>query len=318
MENFQPVPKVNKLLVRCRICQKIKEGTKLKSYNLKICYDCFIDFFRKRVETTIKKFRMFKKTDNILVAVSGGKDSIALAKVLKDLGYKITLFHVNCRIAENDYSSESQKKVQELAEKETLPVKIYDFQNELPVDIKLAAKIFNREICATCGMIKRYILNRENKEFDVICTGHTLNDEAANLLSSLIFWDEFLVRQHPVLEERGTLKRRVKPLTLVFERETKLFCDILGLPYNPNPCPLVGGPYLVFKKIISEIEDRFPSATINFYKGFLKRKKAMGLVPKQEIKLTPCEKCGYLTVAKLCNFCRLLEKIAEYLKTKAQ
>ncbi|MCS7258015.1 MAG: adenine nucleotide alpha hydrolase family protein [candidate division WOR-3 bacterium] len=309
----------SRVFLRCRICQELKEGIKLKSYNLKICHDCFLTFFRRRVQNTVAKFRMFKKDDNILVAVSGGKDSVALAKVLKDLGYRITLFHVNCRITEDNYSEISQKKVEELAEREDLPLKIYSFEKEFPVDIKLAAKISRREICAVCGMIKRYILNRETKDFDVICTGHTLNDEAANLLSSFIFWNDFFVRQYPVLEEKGSLKKRAKPLTFTFEQETKLFCEILALPYNPNPCPLVGGSYLFFKKIVNEIESEMPSAIINFYKGFLKRKKSLGLIKRaEEIKLEPCERCGYLTVAKLCNFCRLHEKIQKYLGTLHQ
>ncbi|MBC7074235.1 hypothetical protein H5T58_02525 [Candidatus Parcubacteria bacterium] len=56
-----------------------------------------------------------------------------------------------------------------------------------------------------------------------------------------------------------------------------------------------------------------PSSLLNFYKGFLKRKKEMGFAEK-EVKLKPCEKCGSLTVTQLCNFCRLKEKIQSFQK----
>jgi uncharacterized protein (TIGR00269 family) len=299
-------------VVRCGICKKLKSGVKLKSYNLRVCFDCFIVFFERRIQKTIKTYKMFKKDERILVAVSGGKDSVALAKALKDLGYSITLYHVNCGIEEENYSSTCQRKVELLAQQEDLPLKIFYLKDEIPVEIKLAAKLFRKETCSVCGMIKRYLLNKVAEAFDVVCTGHNLNDEAASLLSSLIFWQEYMKRQSPVLEERGSLKRRVKPLSLTFEYETKLFCDLLKLPYHASSCPLVGGPYLFFKRIIEEIENEMPSSILNFYKGFLKRKKLLGLEEK-ETKLHSCERCGYLTVAKVCNFCKLKEKISYYL-----
>jgi tRNA(Ile)-lysidine synthase TilS/MesJ len=295
-------------ILKCRICQKVKEGIHLRSYNLKICLDCFLDFFRKRVKETIERFKMFSTEDKIAVAISGGKDSMALARVLKDLRYNITLFHINCQIKENDYSEKSQKAVEEFAKIENLPLKILDFKDEIGIDVKLAAKISKKEICGVCGMIKRYLLNREAKDFDVIVTGHTLNDEAASLLKSLIFWQEgFIRRQFPVLKEEESLKKKAKPLTLCFERETKLFCDILKLPYLKERCPLRGGSYVLFKKIIEELEEEMPSSVLNFYKGFLKRKRIFG--KEKPEKLSPCKKCGYLTVTEICNFCKLKDKI---------
>jgi tRNA(Ile)-lysidine synthase TilS/MesJ len=295
-------------ILKCRMCQKVKEGVHLRSYNLKICLDCFLDFFRKRVKETIERFKMFSTEDKIAVAISGGKDSMALAKVLKDLGYNITLLHINCQIKENDYSEKSQKAVEEFAKRENLPLRILDFKDEIGIDVKLAAKISKKEICGVCGMIKRYLLNREAKDFDVIVTGHTLNDEAASLLKSLIFWQEgFIRRQFPVLREEESLKKKAKPLTLCFERETKLFCEILKLPYLKERCPLRGGTYVLFKKIIEELEEEMPSSVLNFYKGFLKRKRIFGREKPE--KLFPCTRCGYLTVAEICNFCKLKEKI---------
>ncbi len=302
-------------ILRCRKCGKTKEGVHLRSYNLNICLDCFLDFFRKRVKETIEKFKMFSLKDKVAVAISGGKDSTALARVLKDLGYNITLFHINTGIERENYAKDSQKSVEEFAKRENLPLKILYFKDEIGIDIKVAAKISKKEICGVCGMIKRYLLNREAKDFDVIVTGHTVDDEAASLLSSFIFWKEFINRQWPVLKEEETLKKRAKPLTLCFEKETRLFCQILNLPFNPNPCPLRGGTYVFFKKFIHKLEEEMPSSVLNFYKGFLKRKRKMGFEFEPQ-KLNPCQKCGYLTVAQVCNFCKLKEKI-EKLKEKS-
>lgn len=300
------------LFLKCRKCLKVGRGIHLKSYNLKICLECFLDFFRQRVEYTIKKFKMFNKKEKIAVAISGGKDSIALAKVLKDLGYDITLIHINTNIQQSNYAENSQKAVEDFSKKENLPLKILTYKEELGIDIKLLAKISKKEICGVCGMIKRYLLNREAKNFDVVVTGHTLDDEAATLLGSLVFWRDLITRQWPVLKEEQTLKRRAKPLCLVFEKETKLFCDIQNLPYNPQGCPLRGGPYLFFKKFVHSLEEEMPSSVIQFYKGFLKRKKQFFFSEESQKILTPCKKCGYLTTTQLCSFCRLKEKIEDF------
>lgn len=296
--------------LKCRNCLQLKEGVHLKSYNLRICLNCFLNFFRQRIEYTIQKFKMFDRKERIAVAISGGKDSVALAKVLKDLGYNITLIHINTYIQQANYAENSQKAVEDFAKKENLPLKILTYKEELGVDnVKFLAKISKKEICAVCGMVKRYLLNREAKDFDVIVTGHTLDDEAATLLGSLVFWRDFITRQWPILKEEQTLKRKAKPLCLVFEKETKLFCDVQNLPYNPQKCPLRGGPYLFFKKFIHSLEEEMPSSVIQFYKGFLKRKKYFSFCKEVQNNLTPCKKCGYLTTTSICNFCRLKEKI---------
>lgn len=311
MRWWREVGENEKKVIRCHFCKKIKEGVHLRSYNLRVCFDCFLNFFRKRVQETIEKFKMFNKEEKIAVAISGGKDSVALARVLKDLGYKISLFHINTNIKEENYAENSEKAVKEFAQRENLPLKIIKLEDEIGIDIKLASKISKKEICGICGMIKRYLLNREAKDFDVIVTGHTLDDEAASLLSSLIFWKEFVARQWPILNEKETLKRKAKPLSLVFEKNTELFCQILNLPYNPQPCPLRGGTYIFFKNFIHSLEKAMPSSVLNFYKGFLRRKKQI-LWQDEDEKLEPCEKCGYLTVAKICSFCRLKEKIERW------
>jgi len=300
--------------LRCRNCNQIKKGVSLPFYNLKLCFDCFVSFFKKRIQRTIERFKMFSKEDKIVVAVSGGKDSIALAKVLKELGYNISLVHINCKIEENDYSIKSQQKVEEFAQKENLSLRIIDLKKEIGVDIKTASKIAKKKICAVCGMIRRYLLNKNAKEFDVLCTGHTLDDEVGTLLSSLIFWkEEFLQRQYPILKEEQGLKRKAKPLCFTFEKETEIFCKILNLPYLSSRCPFRKGSYVFFKEIIKKINEQMPSSILNFYKGFLKRKRRFAFLTKNN-NLAPCEKCGYLTSAKICSFCRLKEKIRIYLQ----
>jgi len=83
--------------IRCKICGALNEGVILKHYNLKVCLDCF-KIFQKRVQEIIEKFKMFDKNNDILIAISGGKDSMSITKALKDMGYTITALHINTGI----------------------------------------------------------------------------------------------------------------------------------------------------------------------------------------------------------------------------
>ena len=62
----------------------------VRRHNAAYCKDCFIHVFHEQVKRAIRQQDMFSTEDRILVAISGGKDSLALWDVLLDLGYDAT------------------------------------------------------------------------------------------------------------------------------------------------------------------------------------------------------------------------------------
>lgn len=75
--------------MNCTKC-KTKAVLKLPRHNAAFCKSCLNSFTQDQVVRAIKSQEMFKKDDRILVAVSGGKDSLALWDLLMKLGYKAT------------------------------------------------------------------------------------------------------------------------------------------------------------------------------------------------------------------------------------
>ena len=59
------------------------------------CRSHFIEYFEKKIRKTIRKYKLLKTKDKILVAASGGKDSSVLLVVLAKLGYKIEAANIN-------------------------------------------------------------------------------------------------------------------------------------------------------------------------------------------------------------------------------
>jgi len=294
---------------KCKIC-----GAEAKfffrSHRIALCENCVKVFVERRVERTIKSFQLMKRGEKVLIAVSGGKDSLALWQILENLGYQADGLFIDLGIP--NFSAISMEKSKLLAEK--LPrklfiVKIEDFFNMNLIEL---ARKERREPCAFCGMIKRYIMNKTALEYgyDVIATGHHLDDECSVLLGNVLNWQiEYLKRQGPILHEREGFVRKVKPLALCSEEEISSYAKAAKINYIEERCPLSKGATSHFyKSIINQIEEKMPGAKLRFYKEFLKNKKRLfgEEVPPQ---LKPCERCGYPTTAGICTFCRLREKI---------
>jgi uncharacterized protein (TIGR00269 family) len=293
--------------MHCKRCKNNKGEIYLKSYNLYLCRGCFFELFKKRVIYAIDRFKMFSPSNKILVAVSGGKDSLALWSVLNELGYLTVGFYINLGI--EGYSQYSEEKVIKFAKERELPFKVVRIKEILGRGIREISQIVKKAPCRICGMIKRYIMNREAKDFFCIATGHNLDDEASQLLGNIINWQKgYLGRQYPVLEDNQSLKRKVKPLCFCLEQEIAFYAFLKKIDYIQDECPLSkGATSLFYKEILNRIEEKMPSTKIRFYKQFLRQNLFRDSEDKIELK--PCANCGYLTVSKLCNFCRLKEKV---------
>lgn len=291
--------------MKCKFCKE-QARIKLRSYNLRLCEDCFQDFFKKRVRLTIEKFKMHSSGDKILIAVSGGKDSLCLWHVLDDIGYKTQGLHIDLGIA--GYSEKSKEYVLKFARDNNFNLKIIDVKEELGTGVRELSRIAGRVSCGVCGMLRRYIMNREAEGFNCLATGHTLDDEASTLFGNLLNWQEgFLRRQSPVLKANESLKKKIKPFCLVSEEEISFYAFICNIGYISENCPLSkNATSLFYKHILDEVEEKMPAAKLKFYKQFIKKGYFKGTI---EEKLMPCRICGYLTVSGVCSFCRLKEKL---------
>ena len=293
--------------MRCKTCKE-KAEIYLASHNTALCRRDFINYFERRVKRSIEQWRMFTSRDKVLVAVSGGKDSLGLLHLLKKLDYRVTGYHIHLGI--DGYSDRSLEKVQVFAGARSIPIIVEDVRVQWGKGIGAAAKEVGRPPCSLCGMVKRYLMNSAAKEFDVIVTGHNLGDEAATLLGNVLRWEVgYLSRQSPVLEQKDGLQKRVKPLGFVTERESAAYTFMEGIDFVMEECPLAtGATSLFYKDILTRIEESMPGTMPRFLKGFLKFQRKY-LREEQKKDLKPCVRCGYVTTAEVCNFCRVEEKL---------
>lgn len=258
----------------------------------------------------------------MIVAVSGGKDSLALWYVLKLLGYKTHGFHIDLGIKFNNYSEISKQKVINFSEKNGLPVSIISLKESFGFTIDEYKKMGQRTACATCGIIKRYLLNNFTKRTgaDCLATGHNLDDETAVLLGNLLNWQiGYLKRQHPKLPASyGYFVSRVKPFCERTEKETAAFSFLKKIDYVQDECPYsLNASSIFYKRIMNEIELKSAGTKLRFFRGFLKNKHLFS--EEVEAKsLNICSNCGQPTVSSPCAFCRIIERFQKVIERERQ
>jgi uncharacterized protein (TIGR00269 family) len=297
--------------MRCRICKK-EAVHKVRSFGIALCEEHLIQFCLKRVNDCIKRYKMFTKKDRILVAVSGGKDSLVAWDILAKLGFDVTALFIDLGIQENNHFEKAKRMVTSFAEKKGYNLVVFDLKREFGFTIDDVKRKETRTVCAACGLVKRYVMNRFAYEngFDVLATGHNLNDEVAVLLSNVLNWKiGYLARQGPVLPAEGKFVRKVKPLCELTERETGAYAIVQGIEYYGEDCPYSkGATTLVYKRALNMIEYNSPGTKVRFYREFLKIRDEL-FVDKERVDLKDCPECGYPTAYPPCAFCRLKERM---------
>lgn len=289
--------------MKCRIC-KGKAEIYLPQYNLALCREHYIEFFLKRVKKAIKDFKMFSRQDRILVAVSGGKDSLSLWDALNSLGYNTAGFFLDLGI--DGHSAKSREKVENFAKERGLSLKIEELKDAFGMTLPEITKKLREPACKLCGRLKRYYMEQAAKGYDVIATGHNMDDEVAFLMGNIFNWkEEYLAHQSPVLPAEHGFSKKVKPLIYLSERETAAYAFMRGIDYHDERCPLSKGATSIFyKNIMRQMELGMRGVRFRFLKGFYSIQHRF----KSEERETPspCRLCGYPTTAGgLCSVCRM-------------
>jgi len=312
--------------MKCKKCGG-KAAVNMRQHKLVLCKGHYMDWIPEQTERFINKYEMFTRDEKILVAVSGGKDSLALWDILSRLGFQADGLYIGLGIKdvspsgeEVEYSTESKRLTQKFADQRNLKLHIVDVEKEYGQPIPVLSELTKRGVgrpCSVCGLTKRHVMNRIARDFDfaVLATGHNLDDEAAVLFGNTLNWQgDYLLRQSPVLPESPGLARKVKPLFRFYEREMAAYAFLREIEYIYEECPFaVGSKTTAYKELLNQLESQRPGAKLTFYLKFLEAREGGLFTEQEKIRppLMPCSNCGQPTSAPgQCSFCRLMERAA--------
>lgn len=297
--------------MKCTRCRS-KVEVYLRQHNAGFCRACFLLFFRRQVERAVHQTRMLSLDEEVLVAVSGGKDSLALWEVLHELGYRTTGLHLSLGIG--SYSDASTEKTERFAARLGRPLLVVRLADEGPgLAIPSITASTRRPACSACGTLKRHYFDQLalDRGFPVVATGHNLDDEAARLLGNVLHWQvDHLARQQPVLTPtHERFVRKVKPLYRCSEYETATYAFMRGIDYVVDECPnSVGASQLAYKEVLNRLEAASPGTKLSFVTGFLERAQS-SFAKAVDTPPLPCSQCGMPSFAGLCSYCKLVNEV---------
>jgi len=310
--------------VKCRRCRG-PAVIDIRRHNAAFCGECFVRHCREQVRRAVDAFEMIAPGERVLMAVSGGKDSLAAWDILLDLGYACDGLYLGLGIEGataghvtgdgQQYSKTSGEFARAYAHTRGAHLVEIDLPGDVGFDIPGAAAAVRRAPCGVCGLSKRHLFNRAALDggYDVVATGHNLDDEAAVLLGNVLRWDgPYLGRQFPVLPATPGFVRKVKPLVRLTEREMAAYCVLRGIDYVVDECPMAAGNrHLAYKDLLNDLELRSPGAKASFLFSFWERgwSHFAADAEGERTELRPCASCGSPTPDEVCAFCRLVQRV---------
>ncbi len=298
--------------MKCTVCRGAAV-IDVRRHNAAFCPEHFAVHCRDQVRRALHEHEMLRRDDRVLVAVSGGKDSLALWDLLAALDVDADGLHL--RLGIGDYSEESTRAARAYAAAHGRTLHEVDLAGDVGFTVPDAAAATHRVPCSACGLSKRHLFNGFAVEhgYDVVATGHNLDDEAAVLLGNVLRWEtEYLARQAPVLPAGPGFARKVKPLVRLGERELAAYCVIRRIDYQVEECPMAAGNrHLSYKELLNELEQRSPGTKGAFLAGFFERGRARFTADEPVVPLRRCVECGAPTPSEVCAFCRLRARVAE-------
>ena len=265
-----------------------------------------------KVKQTLKKIKLSKK-EKIIIALSGGKDSTVTAYLLKKLGYNIKGFHIDLKIGK--YSEDCLKVVKQLCKDLKIKLHIYDMKNEmgsgmcyLRTSIQSSSGKDKLKNCAICGVIKKWILNREVRKLkaDKIATGHNLDDEAQTFLMNLFKGSPKLSANTGPITLNISDKKfipRIKPLFYVAEDDIREYSKKKKLPINYESCPCALDSYRIqIRKFLNTLSKKDKENIVKNFELILDKIKKT-----KDDKINYCEICSEPSRNKICKKCELLK-----------
>ena len=301
--------------MKCQVCRG-PAVIDVRRHNANFCADHFLKLCRDQTRKTIEQFDMLEPGERVLVAVSGGKDSLAVWDILVELGWEVDGYYLGLGIG--DYSEASRGHAVRFAQERGLVLHTEDLPRDHGFDVPNGSRAAKRAPCSACGLSKRHLFDEAARQgdYDALATGHNLDDEAAVLMGNVLHWHtDYLGRQAPMLPAENGFPRKIKPLVRLSERDTAAYCLLKGIDYLVDECPMaLGNKHLSYKAALNDIEVESPGAKHAFYFRFLDNAAHRfdtdhaDDVAADRGPIQPCHRCGGPSSAGLCAFCRLTER----------
>ncbi len=292
-----------------------------------LCPECFQKNIEKIIYKTISKYKMLRPNDKIIIALSGGKDSIALSYNLHKIQNRTYNSEpIKALIIDEgikDYRENSIKLAVDFCQKYDIEYKIISFKDKISftldeiIDIKKNSSDY-KYACNYCATIRRRLINDGAKELGgtILAMGHNLTDFAETYLMNIFYKRlDIIANQYFFKEENDKINKfyikKISPLIRIPEEEIFLYVNIKQLKYYPSHCPYREKDPIIRKRVLDFIQTckkYSPEIEFNLLNSFLEISEIL-YYHREWRNYNSCKECGYpCGNGKICTYCSYLHE----------
>lgn len=281
-----------------------------------LCSDCFSNSIVRKTAKTISKYNMIKNDELVAVAVSGGKDSLALLKIIHKMSsshnFRIKVITIDEGIP--GYRNEALEIVKNFCKGLEIELKIYSYKELFELTLDEALELRENEktsSCSICGTLRRRALDFAAKDIgaNVIATGHNLDDTLQTFVINMLSGDINKIGWMNPDTSSNSL-RKIKPFCEIYESEIVFYAFTNEIPFQSEPCPHMNeGIRTEIREFLNSLEKQHSGIKNNLYQSIFKLSQ---IVKNSESKQkTKCERCGNQCTGKVCSVCSMVLKLKE-------
>ncbi len=262
---------------------------------------------------------MLKFNDALAVAVSGGKDSLALLYILSKIQkYRpnTTLTAVTVDEGIRGYRDEALEIAAAACKELEIPHIVVSFRELYGFSLDEIIQRSRREgqseltACAYCGVLRRRAINTGARQIkaDKVATGHTLDDETQTALMNILRGDIIrLAKEKPISSEvHPMFVQKIKPFCEIPERESALYAYVKKIEFQDTPCPYAGEALRNdIRGILNRMEEKHTGTKFTVFRTIQRLRPAIEETAKKE-NYCNCRECGEPSAHESCKTCELL------------
>ena len=300
--------------MKCHKCEN--EASYSRKYSGEdLCSDCFSISIMRKTAKTISKHRMIKNGDLVCVAVSGGKDSLALLHVLHKMS-KTHNFEIKVATIDEGipgYRNESLEIVRNFCSTLNVEYKIYSYKEffDLTIDEALQKRESEKtSSCSICGTFRRRAIDYAAKDLgaDVIATAHNLDDVLQTFLINVLSGDIKKIGWMNPNSDKPF--KKIKPFCEIYEAEIVFYAFSNDIPFQTEPCPHMNeGIRTEIREFFNSLENQHSGIKNNLYNSILKISQTLRDSSYKEMNL--CKNCGSECTGKICSVCKMVLKLKQ-------
>ena len=301
--------------MKCDRCENQIAYTR-KYSGEKLCSECFSNSILRKTAKTISKYKMIQNDELVAVAVSGGKDSLALLNIMNKMAanhnFRIKVITIDEGIP--GYRDEALGIVEKFCKNLNVDLKVYSYKELFELSLDEALDLRGNEkisSCSICGTLRRRAMEYAAKDIcaNVIATGHNLDDTLQTFIINMLSGDTSKVGWMDP-DTSGNSLRKIKPFCEIYESEIVFYAFTNDIPFQSEPCPHMNeGIRTEIRVFLNSLEKQHSGIKNNLYQSIIKVSQFVKGSNQKQKRI--CKKCGSECTGITCSVCNMVLKLKE-------